>query len=65
MTERELVTWGAIAEKFLIPLALAAISIVAGYGASEISGLRKDLQAMQIQIAELRVTMTMHLDSGK
>ena len=63
MTEKQLVTWGAIAEKFLIPIALGAASLFIGYGASELSSMRKELQTLQITVAKLEVEIKLYRET--
>jgi hypothetical protein len=63
MTESQYLTWQCIAEKFLVPLSLGAVSLFIGYGANEISSMRKDLQTMQIEIAKLQVEMKLYRES--
>lgn len=63
MTDKQLVTWGAIAEKFFIPLALGAASLFIGYGANELSNIRKELQILQISVAKLEVEIKLYRGS--
>lgn len=60
MTEKQYLTWQTIAEKFLVPLSLGAVSLFIGYGASELSSMRKEMQGMQIEIAKMQVELKLY-----
>lgn len=60
MSPAQVVTWGEVAQRFFVPLLLAVVSIVGGWSATELSSMRQEIQALKIQVAELKVEMRMH-----
>lgn len=62
MSPQQVMTWGDVAEKFMVPLLLAVLSIIGGWGATEMSQMRQQIQSLQIQVAELKVEMRIYTE---
>jgi len=60
MSPEQVLTWGEVAQKFLVPLLLAATSVIGGIGASQMGEMRQEIQNLRVEVAKLQVELAMH-----
>ena len=65
MSPQQIVTWSDVAQKFVVPLMLATVSLVGGWTATELASMRSEIKGLQIRVAELSIELKMHREQGK
>ncbi len=64
MTEK-MITWGDLAQRFIVPGLLTLISIVGTRMATELSSMRQEIQGLQIEVAMLKTELRLHREQER
>ena len=60
MSPQQVVTWSDAAQKFILPMMLAMVTLVGGWGVSELTSMRFEIRQLQVRVAEMSVELRMH-----